>query len=696
MNEGDPARTNPPAGMAAAQPNTTKIPIRALIMKGGGVKGLAFAGAIQELERYYEFESYVGTSAGAIAAVLLACGYTGAEMEEILSRKEFREFLDGGLLAMPFNLLLKGGLHPGAHLRQWLRDLIGRKIPRADRYPLHALQKRAVLFACSWPTTTLVFDSHRENRDVDADFAVRCSMSIPIFFIPQWHGDDRVLDGGLLHNFPIQTFKEREPGATFIGLYLGSRAAPARVRGGQLSDIFNILLGRDERSLIQEHREKTVCIDCDPIHTVDFKLNGQDKVHLLAQGRAAALKFLRDQALPGGPSEAEVRAATEHAENARRVVQRRRRVRRAVRRSFSFAAVAAAVLLTFGIPQNRRAFLRATRNACPAVLCRPSERTPAPIAIVLNDNVPYVNAILASLRSELEKNLHNTKYEPVFAIKTGRPEATADADAANVKALRSSLENSRVHGDSAPPLLVTIGTGATVSAFKHFSHQPLLFAGVTDPVCSGILAQTRYPPATSDMVGCAGSPRLVAAPLEKRPIAGVKYMPPTREWLDLLLRIFPGKRLSFVYDGNYAQDECLAREIRELAKEGRYGQTSVMRVDPAVTDITDCSRTDVFFGWYWLDLQLDKHAEFRACAPVVTSTADLAKRGRAPIAISVEDAEIGRLAAHAIEQYLVDGTAMQEMPTLWPSFRVYVRKSEAQKHHIRIPWRVRLTVAGWF
>jgi predicted acylesterase/phospholipase RssA len=49
----------------------------ALIMKGGGAKGLAYVGALQVLEQYgYKFTWFVGTSAGAITAVLLAAGYT--------------------------------------------------------------------------------------------------------------------------------------------------------------------------------------------------------------------------------------------------------------------------------------------------------------------------------------------------------------------------------------------------------------------------------------------------------------------------------------------------------------------------------------------------------------------------------------------------------------------------------------------
>ena len=36
----------------------------ALILRGGGVKGIAFIGALEVLEDYYEFDPLVGTSAG--------------------------------------------------------------------------------------------------------------------------------------------------------------------------------------------------------------------------------------------------------------------------------------------------------------------------------------------------------------------------------------------------------------------------------------------------------------------------------------------------------------------------------------------------------------------------------------------------------------------------------------------------------
>jgi GTPase SAR1 family protein len=64
----------------------------ALVMKGGGIKGLAYVGAIRELNHYYNFQWFVGTSAGAISAVLLGAGYTVDELETILKEKNFRDF----------------------------------------------------------------------------------------------------------------------------------------------------------------------------------------------------------------------------------------------------------------------------------------------------------------------------------------------------------------------------------------------------------------------------------------------------------------------------------------------------------------------------------------------------------------------------------------------------------------------------
>ena len=60
------------------------------VFEGGGVRGIAFIGAIQVMEASgYEWESLAGTSAGAVVAALLACGYSGEELMGIMSTLDY-------------------------------------------------------------------------------------------------------------------------------------------------------------------------------------------------------------------------------------------------------------------------------------------------------------------------------------------------------------------------------------------------------------------------------------------------------------------------------------------------------------------------------------------------------------------------------------------------------------------------------
>lgn len=64
------------------------------VFEGGGVKGIALAGAVQAAEqRGIRFSRVAGTSSGAIVAALVAAGYTAAEMKQLIEAMPFRSFL---------------------------------------------------------------------------------------------------------------------------------------------------------------------------------------------------------------------------------------------------------------------------------------------------------------------------------------------------------------------------------------------------------------------------------------------------------------------------------------------------------------------------------------------------------------------------------------------------------------------------
>src|SRR3954447_6104459 len=99
------------------------------VFSGGGIKGLAFAGALQAANEagYDEWVQLAGTSAGAITAMALAVGYDAQRLREQLDRFDFATIADYGV---PFgigeadNYLRRHGLTHGKVLHDWIRELL--------------------------------------------------------------------------------------------------------------------------------------------------------------------------------------------------------------------------------------------------------------------------------------------------------------------------------------------------------------------------------------------------------------------------------------------------------------------------------------------------------------------------------------------------------------------------------------------
>jgi hypothetical protein len=267
-------------------------------MKGGGVKGLALAGALIELEKYFRFDVFVGTSAGAIGAVLLAAGYSGTDLERQLQGKDFADFLDSWP-RKALNLLRGGGLNSGDRLQAWIRELLDRKITQVGGVKLSSLPNRAILYAANERYGLVTFDSRGQNGEQLADFAVRCSLSIPFFFVPLRYNNEPIFDGGLLNNYPVASFLSANPGSDFLALYLSSGPGPKPASTWNPLDLLklvwtlvNIVTCRDERVVVDANLDKTVVIDVEPIGTMQFGLGRDEKEFLVLSGRKAALEFL--------------------------------------------------------------------------------------------------------------------------------------------------------------------------------------------------------------------------------------------------------------------------------------------------------------------------------------------------------------------------------------------------------------------
>jgi NTE family protein len=104
-------------------------PFRNLVFEGGGVKGLAYVGALQVFQQKGILPNITrvgGTSAGAICALLVGLNLPIDEISSIFLNLDFKKFLDGswGVVRDTDRLINEFGWYKGDFFRAWAADIV--------------------------------------------------------------------------------------------------------------------------------------------------------------------------------------------------------------------------------------------------------------------------------------------------------------------------------------------------------------------------------------------------------------------------------------------------------------------------------------------------------------------------------------------------------------------------------------------
>jgi NTE family protein len=310
------------------------------------VKGIGLAGAVLALDQAgYRFRRIAGTSAGAIAAALIAAlnaaGRPLADLNTILRTCDYPRFMAKSRLREALGqvgdverLLLHMGMYDGDYLIEWLGGALedigittfGQLGTAGDldadsnwqpsqRYSLvvHTADiTRGKLVRLPWdyPAYGLKPD---EVRIVEA---VRASMSIPFFFEPvrvdapeavmggvsYAAGKVTWVDGGMLSNFPIEVF-DRTDGAPSrwptIGIKLSARATSIAAKDDvgnvveeAIACLRTLLDNADRYYVTQDKAARTIFIDNGGIKATDFHLQVSQQDMLFGNGTTAAQTWL--------------------------------------------------------------------------------------------------------------------------------------------------------------------------------------------------------------------------------------------------------------------------------------------------------------------------------------------------------------------------------------------------------------------
>ena len=322
-------------------------PFRNLVFEGGGVKGIAYVGAMNVLEKEEILKNIVrvgGTSAGSINAVLFAAGFSNQEMLKVLNKLDFNDFKDDswGVLRDMKRLKKEYGWYKGNFFREWIGDLLKKKTGNSN-VTFKALKehtgKELYVYASNISTSFGEVYSPEHTPRMRVVDAVRRSMSIPLFF--RAIRDDRkdvFVDGGAINNYPVKLFdreKYLEDGSLrripkyyeeenkalaiksprsspyvynkeTLGFRLDSTKEIGVFRDGQepqskeiknfldytMQLIKTVLAVQDSQHLHGDDWHRTVYIDTLGVGTTDFDLSGSRKKALVKSGEKAAEKYL--------------------------------------------------------------------------------------------------------------------------------------------------------------------------------------------------------------------------------------------------------------------------------------------------------------------------------------------------------------------------------------------------------------------
>jgi NTE family protein len=308
------------------------------VFRGGGVKGLALAGALCGFAEHptkpvKTWKNVAGASAGAIIACYLATGHDANEMLELMKKTNFSQFQDfpaHSKILGAFSLIGKHGMAAGDAFEHWFDEVLEGKTFAAVRKPSQngdAPNWWLKLIACDVTNRRLLvlpddLPSYREpgkSTAIDPDTfkisrAARMSMSIPYFFRPIELEDTNgnpatIVDGGTLSNFPVWLFDVdpavtgKPPTRPTFGFTLkGGRGLGGGFGGLSKLEPWGVKFGFeifhtaqeawDARFVSHSTRVRTVTVDAADVATTEFNLSPQRQELLIGNGRAAAKEFL--------------------------------------------------------------------------------------------------------------------------------------------------------------------------------------------------------------------------------------------------------------------------------------------------------------------------------------------------------------------------------------------------------------------
>lgn len=278
-----------------------------LVLEGGGVKGIAYCGAIRALEEekvLSDMKNIIGSSVGSIIALGITLGLSSDKLLDLMNKLDFNKIKDKrrGVFNKLYHFMTKYGIYKGDYLYNYIGNVLEKYCKKDITFKeLYLITDiNLVITGTNIDKGIVEYFSHKTHPNMPVRLAVRISMSIPYVFEAIKYNGDTYVDGGVLENYPFNYFKDTQ---NTIGFKLVSaNEKKDGIIKHYNNDIHNIkdfsiniiksMMNQLERLYIsKDYWNKTITINTLGINSTDFNLNDNQKKNLILEGYRSTIEY---------------------------------------------------------------------------------------------------------------------------------------------------------------------------------------------------------------------------------------------------------------------------------------------------------------------------------------------------------------------------------------------------------------------
>ena len=213
----------------------------ALVLSGGGAKGIAHAGVLKALEEHnIPIDYVVGTSMGGVVGGFYAAGYSPEQIKALALSQDLQDWVDGNIdekykysyqdmppdpswlsLKFDFDSTFSSSFDPSLDRDYVLNINLAQRLQHASYVSNGNYDSLFVPFRA---VASNIFMEKQVILDSGVLYeSIRSSMAIPLLYRPVRVQGKLLFDGGIYNNFPISPAKSEFDPDVIIGVNVGSK-----------------------------------------------------------------------------------------------------------------------------------------------------------------------------------------------------------------------------------------------------------------------------------------------------------------------------------------------------------------------------------------------------------------------------------------------------------------------------------------